>query len=486
MDVVDLRNRAAFPDLPYRFSTVRELTIQEAVRETRTVQEGPPQEPTQETSQQVGQVILERDFLGENPLHYLIDTPPCHTGQFSGQLIVASNILDIKQYLHRQRRPFAWERIRAVSNNTRVTIDDDSFCSASPTEEELGPTLSEYELDAANVPKNYADMLSVGPIVRRLLQQSIERRLGHIDRGETVGLLLSGGLDSMSVGYLLAQYATQQGRKIVAFTLKTADDDLDIVKSRQFAEQLKIDLIEVYASLFRYTETIAHINAVSEQYTPDHRRLVKSRKSHPNLDAIISNALDISGNPKQDNVLCAVAMHLIAPAISAEGITAVFCGEGPNEMINDYGFNPRALGYPTKDKGDITFREALTFGLKKTDRQLGRGGLAKHATARMGKIFAHHNLRLEAPYFDRDIARVMTRIPHIPSYDRVKQHLVQAMFTGCGIDQFIEGTSKEKFQDGSGISKIFARYDQRWLIDAFERLYGVRKVNYLEGKSSII
>ena len=89
-------------------------------------------------------------------------------------------------------------------------------------------------------------------------------------------------------------------------------------------------------------------------------------------------------------------------------------------MLNDYGFNPAESGYGTEDKGNVRFREALTFGNKKIDPQLGRGGLAKHATARMGKIFGHYNIRLEAPYFDMEIAKLMTNIPHLTSYDTIK------------------------------------------------------------------
>ena len=209
-------------------------------------------------------------------------------------------------------------------------------------------------------------------------------------------------------------------------------------------------------------------------------RYTKKIAEDINLDNAILESLKISGNPKKDNLFCAAAMYLIGQAITVEGIRTVFCGEGPNEMINDYGYNPRDSGYATEDKGDVQFREALTFGLKKTDRQLGRGGLPKHAIARMGKIFAHYGLRLEAPYFNRDVARVMTRVPHSTSYNTIKQHLVGAMFKREGLDVFIEGTSKEKFQDGSGVSRLFRDYDQKRLIDMFEGIYGIQKTGYLK------
>ncbi len=433
--VTDLRKQDVFPNLDYRFSNLMDTDTE---------------------------VVLERDFLGENPLHYYSDI-------ITGELIVANNIIDIKEYLDRQQITFTWERVRAVSNNSRTTIDDLAFVSASPKEEESGPTLQEYEQQDSI---DYADITAVGRTVRRLLQESLDARLSSIVDNEG-GLLLSGGLDSMSVGYLLSK---AQDRNVTAFTLKVDENDSDVVKSRELAKRFNIDLEEV-----KIDQDASGLSITLQRYSPT-RKLRYTRKivEGINLDNVILESLKISGNPKKDNLFCAAAMYLIGQAIRVEGIKTVFCGEGPNEMINDYGYNPRDLGYATKDKGDINFREALTFGLKKTDRQLGRGGLPKHAIARMGKIFAYYGLRLEATYFNRDIARVMTRVPHLTSYDTIKQHLVGAMFQGEGLDIFIQGTSKEKFQDGSGVSRLFIGYDQQKLIDMFEGLYGIKKSGYLK------
>ena len=69
-------------------------------------------------------------------------------------------------------------------------------------------------------------------------------------------------------------------------------------------------------------------------------------------------------------------MYLIGKAVKNVGVRTVFCGEGPNEMINDYGFIPQNEGYPDMEVNNTYFRQALTFGLKESDKQLGRGGLA--------------------------------------------------------------------------------------------------------------
>jgi len=437
--VTDIRREDVFPNLDYRFSNLEET------------EEG---------------VVLERDYLGENPLHYYSDIR-------TRELIVANNIKDIKDYLEAQQRTFTWERVRAVSNNTKTTIDDVAFISASPNEEERDQTLQEYDPDwfTNKGTKYFADIGNAGRTTRKFLQKSLEARLSTVADAE-IGLLLSGGLDSMSVGYLLSQ----SGRKVIAFTLKVDEEDLDVVKSREIAKRFNIDLAEV-----KIGQDANGLFITVQRYNPTRElRYERAIAQGINLDDAVLDSLRISGNPKKDNVFCAVAMYLIGQAIAEEGIKTVFCGEGPNEMINDYGYNPSESGYSAEDKGDVHFREALTFGLKKTDRQLGRGGLPKHAIARMGKIFAHHRLRLEAPYFNRDVARVMTRVPHSTSYDTIKQHLIGAMFEGEGLDVFIQGTSKEKFQDGSGVSRLFRDYNQKRLIDMFEGIYGIQKTGYLK------
>lgn len=437
--VTDMRRKDVFLNLDYRFSNLEETD---------------------------GGVVLERDFLGENPLHYYSDIR-------AGELIVANNIKDIKDYLEGHRRTFTWERVRAVSNNTRTTIDDIAFISASPSEVERDQTLQEYNPDwfTRKGTRYFADVGNAGRTTREFLQKSLDERLATVADSE-VGLLLSGGLDSMSVGYLLSQ----TDRNVTAFTLKVNEDDLDIVKSREIAKKFNEDLAEV-----KIGQDVDGLSITVQKYSPA-RELQYERviAQGIKLDDAVLDSLRISGNPKKDNVFCAIAMYQIGQAIAEEGIKTVFCGEGPNEMINDYGFNPRESGYGTEDKGDVQFREALTFGLKKTDRQLGRGGLPKHAIARMGKIFAYHGLRLEAPYFNRDAARVMTRLPHSTSYDTIKQHLVGAMFEREGLNDFIQGTSKEKFQDGSGISRLFRDYDQKRLIEMFEGIYGIQKTGYLK------
>ncbi|MCX6770420.1 MAG: asparagine synthase-related protein [Candidatus Micrarchaeota archaeon] len=425
----DIMNLKAFPNNAYRYGNIKVVD---------------------------GKIVLSRDWPGENPLHFYQDVK-------RKELVVASNICDIKQYREENGAEFSWERVRAVHNNTRITFDSRAFDSLCPMEEEIMPTLQESDIAGID-PSNFQ---ATCPKLRGFFQASIEQRLATIPEKE-IGLLLSGGLDSMSVGYVLSGF---KDRKITAFTLKVNENDQDIVKSRQFASVFGLELSEVCVK--------RNGNGLSisvQKYSPG-RKLIyeKEIESGIDVDAAVMKTLLVGGSPKKDNALCSLSMYLIGKAVVAEGISTVFCGEGPNEMFNDYCFNPQAYGYSTQDRGDVWFRMALTFGDKMSDLVLGRGGLPKHALARMGKIFAEYGIRLESPYFDQQLIKIMTRIPHIVGPEMIKQLVMGKMFEGEQFVQFIDGTAKVKFQDGSGISRLFGEYDQARLTRIFLDIYGVKK-----------
>src|SRR3989344_5956746 len=437
--VTDLTNQEAFPNTKYRFSKV--------------------------TLENDDAVVLERDFIGENPLHYYLD-PKLQ------EVIVASSIREINGYLKSKGSKFLWEHVRAVSNNKKVTITSNTFYTANPSIIELGPTLQEMPeptVDVSNIP-------AAGGYIKNLFVQSIKDRLQTIN-DTTVGLLLSGGLDSITTGFYLTK--NLNGKKLRAFTLKVNEDEADISKSREVAKQLEIPLTEV--KIGRDGDSIS----IDVQVYDSSRSLEKEyHLSDENINEIVKKALTIAENPKRDNLFCSLAMYLIGQAVKNEGVKIVFCGEGPNEMINDYGFQPPAEGYPDMGVSSTYFRQALTFGLKESDLQLGRGGLGKHALPRMGKMFAYYGIRLESPFFNPDIANTLTRVPYEDKdYSVIKPKIDEAILgeDGQKVLGAFEGISKEKFQDGSGISKIFEDYSQEQFVELFKKIYGANKEAYIKG-----
>ena len=130
-------------------------------------------------------------------------------------ITVGSNITDIKTDLERHGKVFVWERVRAVNNNTTATFDDEAFATISPKETEKLPVLQ----DDKDVGVDPRDLDAVGHRLRELLQQSVEKRVSTIEN-ENVGILLSGGLDSMGIAYLLSETTKKKGKILTAFTLK--------------------------------------------------------------------------------------------------------------------------------------------------------------------------------------------------------------------------------------------------------------------------
>lgn len=437
INIIDLTNKSVFPNEKYRFSRVIKND---------------------------NQIVLERDFIGENPLHYYLSSAP-------KEIIIANSIREIKDYIEKNGNRFLWEHARAISNNKRVVITSDTFYNQRPEVTELRPILQEMVSPTID----FSDMSKMGEILKKLFVRSIGERLASI-QDKTTGLLLSGGLDSITTGFYLKN--NSNSKKIRAFTLKVNENEPDITKAREVAKQLRIPITEV-----KISKNGDWIITDVEVYDEKRNLERKYNLSILNIETVVTETLKIAENPKKDNLFCSLAMYLIGQAIKNEKIKTVFCGEGPNEMINDYGFQPSKEGYPGMGISDTYFRQALTFGLKESDMQLGRGGLAKHALSRMGKIFAYYGIRLESPFFNSEIANILTKIPYPnKDYEIIKPQIDQRILgkKGSKILGSFKGISKAKFQDGSGISRIFKDYDQERLVGLFEEIYGANKESYIK------
>ena len=135
MTLIDLTNKEVFPNTDYRFSRIRK---------------------TEDA------LILERDFIGENPMHYYLDSK-------EQEVIVANSIKDIKTYLEENGKPFLWEHVRAVSNNKRAVINSQAFYTATPEILELMTPLQ--NMSSPNI--DFSDMDEIGnylpPLVKRIV-----------------------------------------------------------------------------------------------------------------------------------------------------------------------------------------------------------------------------------------------------------------------------------------------------------------------------
>ena len=101
----------------------------------------------------------------------------------------------------------------------------------------------------------------------------------------------------------------------------------------------------------------------------------------------------------------------------------------------------------------------------------------------MYKPLGVYDIRLESPFFNREVANIMTRIPYESSRfmlikPELDMHILDAK--GRTVLGSLDGISKEKAQDGSGISRVFKPlYNQEGLVITFAELHGVLKSSYL-------
>jgi asparagine synthetase B (glutamine-hydrolysing) len=218
------------------------------------------------------------------------------------------------------------------------------------------------------------------------------------------------------------------------------------------------------------------------------------------------DAIQISECYHLYNIYCAVGMHLLGAIMKGRGFGVAFCGEAVNEAIGDYHDwtinDPRTRREIVLQKINsarlekVEERIAYTWG-KSADaglynKQLGTG-LAKHAGSRMYKPFHHHDLHLEAPYYDRTVLQNMVSIsPELLNKIGGKPGLFLRVFQRdlqkCGIPKdLVLNCKKVRFQDASeggegGITSVLYRkgMDQKRAIDIFNKFFGSHLDSSLE------
>jgi asparagine synthetase B (glutamine-hydrolysing) len=319
-------------------------------------------------------LFLARDWIGETPLHWMATRDGFIVANTLGALRDTAGDL----YCYRYARAFPQSKYLQIDLSQA-----DARCVAETCR---------YVNDA-----HYCDFASECEAAR-LANESLEERLAAVrrDLGAAVGararrattpvaLLLSGGLDSLSVGVLL------RGLEVpfVAYTLAVEEGGEDVTMAREFAQRLGVEHRVV-------TVTAADILAAAPV------------------------AVEVAETYHLYNFYCAVGMYLLGRRLADDGVSMAFCGEAVNEAVGDYHDwivqdpitgQPRVLQRVNFERMTQPSERLLYVWGQARDRgkynhQLGTG-LAKHAGSRMVKPFLHWGLDLECPYYDR---RVLARL----------------------------------------------------------------------------
>ena len=406
-----------------------------------------------------GQIFMCRDWVGEVPLHYYLT---------DSSLIVANRISDIQKYLGREQ--FRYEFVRVVPQSVFIVIDaleQYQFGSQSRKMWNVRERGLYYDFSHDASGEWMEDTESVlehtTETIHTALEQSIRQRHDASGNNRPPAVLLSGGIDSLSVACCLRRVEPRS----IAYTLSVGKGGSDVERARQIAEYFGFD--------FRIVRL--EPGAVFDQY----------------IEAVQQSELY-----HLPNVYCAVGMVALAKALRDDGIETAFCGEGVNEALGDYhdwvvrdatSAVPRLLQRVdhermSKRNGRVRYVWGREHKEGRYNLQLG-SGLAKHGIGRMVKPMLGAGVNLECPYLNRKLMRYLVSIPK----DRLesiggKPGLMLRIFrkeiaTGEIPREFIAESQKIRLQDGSefgegGITPILlaAGFDQKNTIKIFNGLFG--------------
>lgn len=384
-------------------------------------------------------VFAVRDWIGEVPLHYYVTEETIYFANFVIDLV--KNVPD-----------FEYLKVIAVNRSEVVQCDLlTGICSKKLY----------YDFLEQPIHTSYKNINDVAKEVHDMLFESVKIRLSKT--AHNTALLLSGGIDSMSVAYAVSVL----NKKIPAYTLRIDSiESTDIQRARRITEAFGLDHVVVSISKEELLDCVRDAVSDSEIY-------------------------------HLYNVFCAIGMHILAKRLVNDGIEYVFTGEGGNEafgdyhdwIVNDPDTKKRIILQETsKDFDTPAGREAYIWGNPISEarglynKQLG-SGLGKHGGSRMYKPMQKMGITLLSPYLEKDIMKLLANIPEDVLKDLGgKQGFMKMAFTneiqvGTVPESFFS-VEKIRFQDasdggGGGITELLLShgFDQKRIIELFNEIF---------------
>ncbi len=384
-------------------------------------------------------IFAARDWIGEVPLHYLIRNDTIYFANFISDLV--KNVPS-----------YRYEDVVAVNRSEVVEIDTRS----GKVTHHLYFNFNQMLLE-----DSYTDLVATAKTVHDLLFLAVKKRLPSND--QKTGLLLSGGIDSMSIAFVVSQL----NPTIPAFTIEVAS-------------QQSTDMVRAMA--------------ITKQFGLKHRIVTVSKAD---ILGCVEQAVADCEIYHMYNTFCAVGMHKLALILKEEGFSSVFSGEGGNEAFGDYHDwvitdpitgKQVTLQTTAKELEEPIGREAYIWGnlaaekLGRYNVQLG-SGLDKHGGSRMYKPMFKHGVTLLSPYFDKDIMKILANIP-VKTLEKIggKAGFMQLVFAqeikAGKIPAEFFNVTKIRFQDASengsgGITETLLAngFDQTKLIELYNQIF---------------
>lgn len=401
-------------------------------------------------------LFLARDWIGEVPFHWLATRRG---------FVVANSVAALRTAAG---DAYSYRYVRAFPQSKCLEIDlsgVDERCVSETCRYRADALYYDFGRDCQEAHRHGGRLL-ITPhlhVVHDALERSIHQRSGDLPGNARVAVLLSGGLDSLSVAMLLRILDVP----FTAYTLSVEDGGDDVQMAAEFARRLGVD--------HNIVKVTAH-----------------------DIIAAAPAVVEIAETYHLYNFFCSVGMYLLGRGLADAGISTAFCGEAVNEALGDYHDwsitdpktgRERVLQHVNYDRMKNPSERLLYVWGQSSDRgkynrQLG-SGLAKHAGSRMFKPLMPVGLRLECPYYDREVLAHLVSLPasvldSCGGKPGVFVRLFQQELEHFGFpSDLVQRCKKVRFQDASeggrgGITPVLleAGYDQERLIALFNDRFG--------------
>jgi len=247
--------------------------------------------------------------------------------------------------------------------------------------------------------------------VRAALADSIQVR---VDTDLTVGVILSGGLDST----LALLHVREMHPDCVAFTIGTPDSE-DISYARRVARDLKVqhEVIELSPRDIRLRD--------------------------------IREAIRMSELTEYGDVINAVISRRLFDRVRSHGIKVVLCGDGSDELFG---------GYEMYQQADPGLRQRI---FQHKLHNLGRTELQRVDRTSMG-----HGVEARVPFLDLELVRLAMRVPiELKLRDGQEKWILRHAFADI-LPEYVRQRPKNPLSHSSGLHERVRLYRSQ-----FPRIY---------------
>jgi asparagine synthase (glutamine-hydrolysing) len=269
----------------------------------------------------------------------------------------------------------------------------------------------------------YKDIDSAVNAYSNALFESVKKRVSGFNK---IGIIFSGGIDSVVVAYL----AKQMVPEVVCYTSGIKDSN-DIVNSIEIAEKLGLNL-------------------QVKEWTED------------DIEKIIPQIINVIEDDNMGQVEVAIPIYGAVRLAHEQGIRVMLTGQGADELFGGYSWYSKIVQKYGYDK----IREYMIEDLKL---------LYKETLEREDKITMSESIELREPFLDTDLIDTVLRIdPRLNihnngnNYDNLGKRVHRKLAEKIGIPKEIAYRIKEAAQHGSGVHNT---------LDILARKNGFTKTN---------